>query len=139
MTDDWPYIYLQSAQIPVLYYLLTGLMLLILVRSYKKWQANGLLARWGRSYWHFFFLGVAFLLLEVQNISKASVVLGNTWQVNAVIVTGVLLMALLANGIAHWFPKIPWASCMPPSSGSAWPFISSIWPSSHFSLTPPKP
>lgn len=107
VTDDWPYIYLQSAQIPVLYYLLTGLMLLILVRSYKKWQATGLIARWDRSYWHFFFLGVAFLLLEVQNISKASVVLGNTWQVNAVIVSGVLLMALLANGIAHRFPKIP--------------------------------
>lgn len=29
-----------------------------------------------RTSWHFFFLGAAFLLLEVQNISKASVVLG---------------------------------------------------------------
>ncbi len=37
---------------------------------------------------HFFFLGAAFLLLEVQNVSKASVVFGNTWQVNAVVVSG---------------------------------------------------
>ena len=52
---------------------------------------------WAGSNWHFFFLGAAFLLLEVQNISKSSVVLGNTWQVNAVIVSGVLVMILLAN------------------------------------------
>jgi hypothetical protein len=52
-------------------------------------------------------LGSAFLLLEVQNISKASVVLGNTWQVNAVIISGVLSMALLANWIAYKFPKLP--------------------------------
>jgi len=39
----------------------------------------------------------AFLLLEVQNISKAAVVLGNTWLVNAVVISGVLAMILLAN------------------------------------------
>jgi hypothetical protein len=42
----------------------------------------------------------------VQNISKASVALGNTWQVNAVIVSGVLAMELLANWAAYRFPKI---------------------------------
>jgi len=106
-TDDWPYIYLQSPRIPELFYLLIGLMLLIFARSYKKWQASGLFHEWNRSNWHFFFLGAAFLLLEVQNISKASVVLGNTWQVNSVIVSGVLLMALLANWLARKFPRIP--------------------------------
>lgn len=106
-TDDWPYIYLESARIPVLYYLLAGLMVLILYRSGRKWKALDFVARWHRSHWHFFFLGAAFLLLEVQNISKASVVLGNTWETNAVIVSGVLVMALLANWIAHRFPRIP--------------------------------
>jgi len=106
-TDDWPYIYLDSPRIPVLYYLLSGLMLLILYRSSKKWQASDIITRWHRSHWHFFFLGAAFLLLEVQNISKASVVLGNTWETNAVIVSGVLFMVLLANWIAHKFPRIP--------------------------------
>jgi hypothetical protein len=52
-------------------------------------------------------LGAAFLLLEVQNVSKASVVLGNTWQVNAVIVSGVLSMSLLANLVAHKLPRLP--------------------------------
>lgn len=105
-TDDWPYIYLKSPVIPVLYYLLAGLMLLVLYRSSKKWQASDIIARWHRSHWHFFFLGAAFLLLEVQNISKASVVLGNTWETNAVIVSGVLVMALLANWIAYKFRSI---------------------------------
>lgn len=106
-TDDWPYIYLQSARIPLLYYLLAGLIVLILLRSYRRWDAKGLAADWDRSNWHFFFLGAAFLLLEVQNVSKASVVLGNTWQVNAVIISGVLGMALLANLLTRWFPTIP--------------------------------
>lgn len=106
-TDDWPYIYLDSPRIPVLYYLLAIVMLIVFYRSSKKWQAGNIVTRWYRSHWHFFFLGAAFLLLEVQNISKASVVLGNTWQTSAVIVSGVLVMVLLANLIAHKFPKIP--------------------------------
>jgi hypothetical protein len=73
------------------------LLLLIFRRSAKRWQASNVMRRWKRIHWHFFFLGAAFLLLEVQNISKASVVLGNTWQVNAVIVSGVLVMGLVAN------------------------------------------
>ncbi|HEX9027619.1 MAG TPA: hypothetical protein VF823_00505 [Anaerolineales bacterium] len=111
VTDDWPYIYLESPSIPLLYILIAGLMVLVLVRSAKKWQAGDLMRRWRLSHWHFFFLGAAFLLLEVQNISKASVVLGNTWSVNAVIVSGVLMMALLANFIARKFPNLPlrWA------------------------------
>lgn len=106
-TDDWPYIYLEAPRIPTLYFLLAGLMVLLLLISYRRWNVTGLVGTWGRSHWHFFFLGAAFLLLEVQSISKASVVLGNTWQVNAVIVSGVLCMALLANLLASRFPGLP--------------------------------
>jgi hypothetical protein len=105
-TDDWPYIYLEKPKIPILYFLLAGLIVLILARSLRRWHSSDIFSRWSRSHWHFFFLGAAFLLLEVQNISKASVILGNTWNVNAVIVSGVLTMALLANWLAYKFPKI---------------------------------
>jgi len=64
---------------------------------------------WTRESWHFFLLGAAFLLLEVQNISKASVALGNTWLVNAVIITGVLVMVLVANALVIRWPRIPLA------------------------------
>jgi len=105
-TDDWPYIYLASPKIPNLYYLLFGIMVLLLVRSMRKWEARINVTFNNSDFWHFFLLGAAFLLLEVQNISKASVVLGNTWQVNAVIITSVLSMALLANWIEYKFPKL---------------------------------
>ncbi len=105
-TDDWPYTYLQTARIPTLYYLLAGLMVLIWFRSTRRWKAADISRRWTRTHWHFFFLGAAFLLLEVQNISKASIALGNTWQVNAVIVSGVLVMALVANWLARRFPTL---------------------------------
>lgn len=105
-TDDWPYIYLETPRIPTLFFLLVVLMFLILARSSRKWHASDIISRWSRSHWHFFFLGSAFLLLEVQNISKASVVLGNTWAVNAVIISGVLVMALLANLLVYKFPNI---------------------------------
>jgi hypothetical protein len=96
-TDDWPYTYLESASIPTLYYLLAALMALVWWRTTRRWKAPGVFRGWTRVHWHFFFLGAAFLLLEVQNISKASVVLGNTWEVNAVVVSSVLAMALAAN------------------------------------------
>lgn len=107
IVDDWPYLYLESPRIPLLYYLLIGLMIIIFVRSYRKWQASHSISLSNRTFWHFFFLGSAFLLLEVQNISKASVVLGNTWQVNAVIISSILGVALLANWIAYKFPNLP--------------------------------
>ena len=47
------------------------------------------------------------MLLEVQNISKAAVVLGNTWVVNAVIISGVLVMILLANLVPARLPRLP--------------------------------
>ncbi len=119
-TDDWPYIYLQSPRIPLLYFLLAGLMLMLLAYAAHKLKLmNGLTKRSGqaddpkaptaarrREAAHFFFLGVAFLLLEVQNISKASVVLGSTWMVNAVIISSILAMVLLANLVAARLPNL---------------------------------
>ncbi len=106
-TDDWPYIYLKTKNIPILYYLLAGLLLLLLVVCRMFFSSGAWVVQWRKPHWHFFFLGAAFLLLEVQNVSKCALVLGNTWLVNAVIISGVLLMILAANVIAAKFPKLP--------------------------------
>jgi len=108
-TDDWPYLYLDQPRIPLLFLLLAGLLGVLIYYSEKTLDLPRTMnpALWGRSAWHFFFLGAAFLLLEVQNISKASVVLGNTWLVNAVIISGVLVMVLAANAVASRWPRIP--------------------------------
>jgi SAM-dependent methyltransferase len=107
VTDDWPYVYLESRQIPVLYLFLVLLMFLLLVRGLRRLRTPGMLRGWKAAHWHFFFMGAAFLLLEVQNISKASVVLGNTWQVNAVIISCILSLILVANWIASVVPRLP--------------------------------
>ena len=106
-TDDWPYIYLESPRIPSLYFLLAGLVAALLVYTKRRIGNEAMIGHWGRGEWHFALLGAAFLLLEVQNISKASVVLGNTWQVNAVVISGILCMILLANLVASRFRRLP--------------------------------
>jgi len=107
-TDDWPYIYLESPRIPLVFALLAGLLGFLVLHARRTLDLPAAMnpVRWDRSNWHFFFLGAAFLLLEVQNISKAAVVLGNTWLVNAVIISGVLTMILLANAIVLRWPRI---------------------------------
>lgn len=107
ITDDWPYVYLERASIPLLYFLLAGLLVLLFLRAIVRLQLGRTLRGWNVFHWHFFFLGAAFMLLEVQNISKASVVLGNTWQVNAVIISGILAMILLSNLLVARFPALP--------------------------------
>lgn len=106
-TDDWPYLFLIKPGIPLLYYLLASLTALLVITSRRHFGQMKLKEVLSRENWHFFFLGAGFLLLEVQNISKASVILGNTWQVNAVIVTGVFFMILAANLLTYRFPNIP--------------------------------
>ena len=106
-TDDWPYLYLKSRSIPVLFFLVGGLMLVLFARSMRSWDATGMFQRWDHEHWHFFFLGAAFLLLEVTNVSRSAVVLGNTWLVNAVVISGVLTMILLANALASTSLRLP--------------------------------
>lgn len=108
-TDDWPYLYLEHPRIPILFVLLGGLMGLLVLHAKRAFKLPAVMnpARWTRENWHFAFLGAGFLLLEVQNISKAAVVLGNTWVVNAVVISGILAMVLLANLIVSRWSEIP--------------------------------
>ena len=110
-TDDWPYLYLDHPRIPLLFVMLAGLLALLVLYTGRTLDLPTTMnpRTWTRESWHFFLLGAAFLLLEVQNISKASVALGNTWLVNAVIITGVLVMVLAANAIVIRWPRIPLA------------------------------
>jgi SAM-dependent methyltransferase len=104
-TDDWPYLYLNQARIPKLH-LLTSLMILgtvTIATRRSRGIAQGL-------DWHFFALGAAFLLLEVQTVSRATLLFGMTWIVNAIVISAVLIMILLSNLVAWRWPRFPqWA------------------------------
>jgi hypothetical protein len=98
-TDDWPYLYLERRRIPSLHLWVSALLaaglLGLRVALFRRGQRLDLA---------FFFLGAAFLLLEFQNISKAALLFGSTWLVNAFIITGILLLVLAANAYARRRP-----------------------------------
>jgi hypothetical protein len=97
-SDDWPYLYLKTRQVPLLYYILTALlvgMMLLALRFFFPGR------RLGPS--HFFFLGAGFMLVEVHSISKAALLFGSTWLVNAVIISAILIMILVANQLVVRF------------------------------------
>ncbi|MEM9399734.1 MAG: fused MFS/spermidine synthase [Verrucomicrobiota bacterium] len=104
-TDDWPYIYLRKKHIPTLFYIFAAI---ICVIYFLRMPWDGIKSMWrgGKDLLHFSSLGAGFLLLEVTSISKSSLVLGNTWITSAVIISGVMIMILVANLIVAKFPKI---------------------------------
>jgi len=91
-TDDWPYLYMRGRKVPPAYWqslLLIGVLCLALIsRSFPEAL---------RPNWHFWLLGAAFLLIEFKAITELALLFGTTWLVNALAISGVLVMALLAN------------------------------------------
>jgi hypothetical protein len=95
-TDDWPYLYLSGPKIPVDYAIVIGILLLLSVALIAFFQKGA----WVVSDWHFFFLGMGFLLLETKSIVDCSLYFGATWLVTNLVITGILFMVLAANVIA---------------------------------------
>jgi hypothetical protein len=99
-SDDWPYLYLQKRQMPVLYLVMLPLLLFLMIAGIG-WLFPG--RRIGS--WHFLFLGAGFLLVEVHSITKAALLFGSTWMVNTVMISAVLVMGLLANLVVMKRPR----------------------------------
>jgi spermidine synthase len=101
-TDDWPYLYMQRARIPKLHIVISLAILGTVALAGRRNFATRTVCDW-----HFFALGAAFLLLEVQTVSRATLLFGMTWIVNAIVITAVLVMILLANLVEHRWPRLP--------------------------------
>ena len=98
-TDDWPYLYLERRGVPTDYAIVIGLLALLSVLAVGSLRGRGL----GAADSHFLFLGWGFLLLQTKAIGDCSLYFGGTWLVTTVVITGVLLMVLLANWVALRF------------------------------------
>ncbi|HYB72818.1 MAG TPA: methyltransferase domain-containing protein [Candidatus Sulfotelmatobacter sp.] len=105
-SDDWPFLYHQGRYIPTIY-----LVFSVLLAATAALFARRSLAGEMRGQWHFFFLGAAFLLLEVQVVSRLALFFGTTWIVNAVVLSAVLVMILLANLVASRWPAPGYVPC----------------------------
>jgi len=91
-TDDWPYMYNRSRNVPRTY-LTVSLVLLVMAVLLVRRVVEPRRA----SMWLFFSLGAGFLLLETQLVSRLALYFGTTWLVNCVALTALLLVLVLAN------------------------------------------
>ena len=106
-TDDWPFPYLQTRGMPLLYLLaITGAGIFVLAmaiflhrlegrRRLKEGVRLGLAVKLA-----FVFMGIAFLLLETKSIVQFSLLFGTTWVNTSLVFLAVLLLVLAANWCA---------------------------------------
>jgi hypothetical protein len=104
-TDDWPYLYLTARRIPTEYLLVIGTLLLLSTAAVLGLRGGGLGGAANSTFFAFFFLGLAFLLLEAKSIGDCSLYFGATWLVTTLVVSGVLIMVLLGNLVAARLPR----------------------------------
>lgn len=91
-SDDWPYLYMQDPRVPSLY-----LVMYVALFVFSYLGIRAIQRARTPMHWQFFFLGAGFLLLEVQNISKLALVFGTTWEVNAIVISAILVTLVCAN------------------------------------------
>ncbi len=97
-TDDWPYLYIEAASIPRMYLLIIAALITVFMVAKRLLERTGD----GGIDWHFFFLGCAFMLLEFQNVSKATLLFGSTWIASAYILSSILVLILAANACVYY-------------------------------------
>ena len=92
-TDDWPFLYLVSHSFPLLYIEGLAMVLVFALGGILTLAPRKVLRRFD---WHMFFLGTAFMLLEVKSLTTFSLLFGSTWLVNSLVFFAILCSVLLA-------------------------------------------
>ncbi|MGB7845108.1 MAG: hypothetical protein WBL63_05790 [Candidatus Acidiferrum sp.] len=98
-TDDWPFFYMPHRVYPVSYLVVLGMILLLSFVLYASFFRE----RPAMSQLPFFFLGAGFMLVETKAITEMGLTFGNTWQVIAIAIASILVMAFFANAIVQRF------------------------------------
>jgi SAM-dependent methyltransferase len=102
LTDDLPYIYFNPTG-PDLGYLAVVLEVLAIALFAGR---KVLTRKRGFYVWQMFFLGAAFILLELQSISRLSLLYGSTWLTSSIVISGILVMLLIANFFLLKYSKV---------------------------------
>src|SRR5439155_24934469 len=99
---NWPFFYQRAPGLP------TSVILISLILALVCWM---LMKRTAVPVddiqWPFFFLGAGFMLMESQIVSRMALLFGTTWLVNAITISGVLLLIVLANVLERAGVRIP--------------------------------
>jgi hypothetical protein len=99
-TDDWPFLYLQDRSFPTIYILGLAMVALFALVGIVTFAPRRTLRRFD---WHMFFLGMAFMLLEVKSLTTFSLLFGSTWLVNSLVFFAILSSVLLAIVVNRHF------------------------------------
>jgi hypothetical protein len=158
-TDDWPFFYMPRRTYPLTYAIMVVVLLAISV-SLIAWQLGAPKLTWpravpsphrgegqreGRSVAGtgpsiFFFLGAGFMLIETKSITQLGLVLGNTWQVLAAVISSILLLAFAANVWVSWrgpLARVPGFALVACSILLQWPLsrlTAAGWPAGLVSI-----
>ncbi|MBZ5633399.1 MAG: hypothetical protein LAO55_09755 [Acidobacteriia bacterium] len=101
-TDNWPFFYQHAPGLP------TSVILISLVLAAVCWQLMRRAAVPVREIqWPFFFLGAGFMLMESQIVSRMALLFGTTWLVNAITISGILLLIVGANMLERAGLRVP--------------------------------
>ena len=98
-TDDWPFFYMPERRYPLSSVALVACLVATALLAMR-------VALPGQSVLdpHFFLLGAGFMLVETKGITELGLALGNTSRVLLAVISGVLLMAYIANVLAAHSP-----------------------------------
>ncbi|MDP3986132.1 MAG: spermidine synthase [Candidatus Veblenbacteria bacterium] len=96
-TDNWPFLYLKKPSLPWTYLIMLGIIGLVIYLAVAAVSGRRITKRLEPTY---FFLGVAFLLLETTALVRFSLLFGTTWLVNALVFFAILALVLLAITLA---------------------------------------
>ena len=105
-SDDWPFLYLKTREIPfkpsvtgMLLIATLSMLILLIFAPVRTARPNG----------RMFFLGAGFMLLETRGVVQMALLFGATWVVNSVVFAAILTMVLLSNLTVQFFrPKQLW-------------------------------
>jgi len=96
-SDNWPFLFLPKKEIPKVYMLPIFLILFVAFILVGRYFKDGFKSV---TNWQMFCLGMGFMLLEVRAMADLSLLFGSTWLVNSAVISGVMVVILMANLLA---------------------------------------
>jgi hypothetical protein len=100
LNDDWPFLYMRNDRVDVPF-----LIVLLEVVLLALFAGRKLLFDPQTKYWGMFFLGGAFMLIELCAISRLALLYSATWITSSLVIICILLMILFANVLVLKYEK----------------------------------
>lgn len=103
INDNWPFLYIERPTIPVLFVFLCILVGFLWIRTSRQLGDEMISPDFrDSSQLIFFAMGAAFMLIQSFLLSRVAAVLGSTWFVNSVVISGMLMTIVVANFIVEY-------------------------------------